>query len=91
MGIPEAGETAIKMFQVRGEGSLTQGRGSGDGKGQDAGSEPTAQRMLAYGSGGVGRVGDSFSSPGWSDWTQGKAPQYLQEVAFKEMHPQAST
>lgn len=34
-GASEARETAIKTFQVRGEGSLTQGRGSGDGKGQE--------------------------------------------------------
>lgn len=33
-GIRETSETAIKMFQARGEGSLTPGRSSGEGKRQ---------------------------------------------------------
>lgn len=34
IGVREINEVVIKMFQVRGEGSLIQGRSFGDGKGQ---------------------------------------------------------
>lgn len=75
-GALEASETAIKMFQVRGEGSLTQGRGSGDGEGQEMeGSNCQFSGRLHVGAEGLaGSGGHSSSLSGWSDWTHGKAP-----------------
>lgn len=64
MGIPEAGETAIKMFQVRGEGSLTQGRGSGDGKGQEMqGLNRQLSGCLRMGAEGLGGWGTASVLP----------------------------
>lgn len=54
-GGSEASETAIKMFQVRGEGSLTRGQGQWGWKGAGgARFEPPVQRMIAWGAEGLG-------------------------------------
>lgn len=89
-GARETNEVATKMFQVRGEGSLTQGRSLGDGKGQKM------QKLNWWSS-----VDDCmWEQRAWVGWDtasvflarvdMGKMPLIPVAGAFKEMCPKRS-